>query len=159
MKEKASPDNVQMTDLTPDELEIHHFPGAVEQVEKLMRNSMRDEKIWRRTALNDRVSAVRQLLAKVATVDIIDELADDLALTLSDARAQLNRLEKRMRTYTTLPGPTGESNTFTLSLVVALLCMLTRALHLTSGQSLLSPRLLQVIRLLPLHQTYSMKRH
>ena len=111
VKEKASPDNVQMTDLTPDELQIHHFPGAVEQVEQLMQNSMRDEKIWRRTALNDRVSAVRQLLAKVATVDIIDELADDLALTLSDARAQLNRLEKRMRTYTTLPGPTGESNT------------------------------------------------
>ncbi|MCG9770546.1 bifunctional proline dehydrogenase/L-glutamate gamma-semialdehyde dehydrogenase PutA [Pseudoalteromonas sp. A22] len=114
VKEKASPDNVQMTDLTPDELEIHHFPGAVEQVEKLMQNSKRDEKIWRRTALNDRVSAVRQLLAKVATVDIIDELADDLSLTLSDARAQLNRLEKRMRTYTTLPGPTGESNTLHL---------------------------------------------
>ncbi|MEC4088716.1 bifunctional proline dehydrogenase/L-glutamate gamma-semialdehyde dehydrogenase PutA [Pseudoalteromonas rubra] len=114
VKEKASPDNVQMTNLTPDELETHHFPGAVEQVKALMQNSLRDEKIWRATPLNDRVSAVRQLLAKIATVEIIDDLADDLALTLADARAQLNRLEKRMRSHITLPGPTGESNTLHL---------------------------------------------
>ena len=93
VKEKASPDNVQMTNLTPDELDLHHYSGANEQVKKLMANSMRDEKIWRATPLNDRVSAVRQLLAKIATVEIIDDLADDLALTLSEARAQLNRLE------------------------------------------------------------------
>ena len=114
VKEVASPDNVQMTNLTPDELDLHHYEGAAEQVETLMANSLRDEKLWRRTPLNDRVSAVRQLLAKVATVEIIDELADDLALTLSDARAQLNRLEKRMRKHTELPGPTGESNTLHL---------------------------------------------
>ncbi|OHU89264.1 MULTISPECIES: bifunctional proline dehydrogenase/L-glutamate gamma-semialdehyde dehydrogenase PutA [Pseudoalteromonas] len=114
VKEKASPENVQMTNLTSDELETHDFPGASEQVDLLMGNSLRDEKIWRNTALNDRVSAVRQLLAKIATVEIIDELADDLAKTLADARAQLNRLEKRMRTFTTLPGPTGESNTLHL---------------------------------------------
>ncbi len=104
VKEKASPDNVQMTNLTPDELDTHHYSGAAEQVAKLMDNSLRDEKIWRATPLNDRVSAVRQLLAKVATVEIIDELADDLALTLADARAQLNRLEKHMRKHTVLPG-------------------------------------------------------
>ena len=110
VKEKASPDNVQMTNLSPDQLSLHHNPDADAQVEQLMANSLRDEKIWRATPLNDRVSAVRQLLAKIATVDIIDELADDLALTLADARAQLNRLEKYMRKCTTLPGPTGESN-------------------------------------------------
>ena len=111
VKEKASPDNVQMTNLSPDQLSLHHNPDADAQVQQLMANSLRDEKIWRATPLNDRVSAVRQLLAKIATVDIIDELADDLALTLADARAQLNRLEKHMRKCTTLPGPTGESNT------------------------------------------------
>ncbi|MEE2023765.1 bifunctional proline dehydrogenase/L-glutamate gamma-semialdehyde dehydrogenase PutA [Alkalimonas mucilaginosa] len=111
VKEKASPDNVQMTSLTPDELDLHHTEDADEQVAILMANSLRDEKIWRSTPLNDRVSAVRQLLAKIATVDIIDELADDLAMTLADARAQLNRLEKHMRKSITLPGPTGESNT------------------------------------------------
>ena len=103
-----------MTNLCADELETHDFPGATEQVERLMVNSMRDEKIWRATPLNDRISALRQLLAKIATVEIIDDLADDLALTLSDARSQLNRIEKRMRTHTTLPGPTGESNTLHL---------------------------------------------
>ncbi|KKO48894.1 transcriptional regulator [Arsukibacterium sp. MJ3] len=111
VKEKASPDNVQMTNLTPDELNLHHNPDAEAQVQQLMANSLRDEKTWRATALNDRISAVRQLLAKIATVDIIDELADDLGSTLADARAQLNRLEKHMRKPTVLPGPTGESNT------------------------------------------------
>ncbi|MDP5151708.1 bifunctional proline dehydrogenase/L-glutamate gamma-semialdehyde dehydrogenase PutA [Rheinheimera baltica] len=111
VKEKASPENVQMTNLTPDQLNLHHNPDADAQVQLLMANSMRDEKTWRATPLNDRVSVLRQLLAKIATVDIIDELADDLALTLADARAQLNRLEKHMRKCTTLPGPTGESNT------------------------------------------------
>ncbi|MBE0367113.1 bifunctional proline dehydrogenase/L-glutamate gamma-semialdehyde dehydrogenase PutA [Pseudoalteromonas aurantia] len=122
VKEKASPENVQMTNLTADELETHNFPGATEQVDRLMRNSMRDEKIWRATPLNDRVSAVRQLLAKIATVEIIDDLADDLAKTLADARTQLNRLEKRMRTHTTLPGPTGESNTLHLEARGCVVC-------------------------------------
>ncbi|TMO59558.1 bifunctional proline dehydrogenase/L-glutamate gamma-semialdehyde dehydrogenase PutA [Pseudoalteromonas aurantia] len=122
VKEKASPDNVQMTNLTADELETHNFPGATEQVDRLMRNSMRDEKIWRATPLNDRVSAVRQLLAKIATVEIIDDLADDLAKTLADARTQLNRLEKRMRNHTTLPGPTGESNTLHLEARGCVVC-------------------------------------
>ncbi|MCD1598553.1 MAG: RHH-type proline utilization regulon transcriptional repressor/proline dehydrogenase [Rheinheimera aquimaris] len=111
VKEKASPENVQMTNLSPDELNRHNSPDAEKQVAQLMANSLRDEKTWRATPLNDRVSALRQLLAKIATVDIIDELADDLALTLADARAQLNRLEKYMRKSTELPGPTGESNT------------------------------------------------
>ena len=39
VKEKASPDNVQMTNLTPDELDTHHYSGAAEQVAKLMENS------------------------------------------------------------------------------------------------------------------------
>jgi RHH-type proline utilization regulon transcriptional repressor/proline dehydrogenase/delta 1-pyrroline-5-carboxylate dehydrogenase len=76
-----------------------------------MVRSLRDEKIWRATPLNDRISAIRQLLAKLATVDLLDDFADDLARTLADARAQLNRLEKHMRKHVTLPGPTGESNT------------------------------------------------
>jgi RHH-type proline utilization regulon transcriptional repressor/proline dehydrogenase/delta 1-pyrroline-5-carboxylate dehydrogenase len=65
---------------------------------------------------------VRQLLAKIATVEIIDDLADDLALTLSEARAQLNRLEKHMRKFTTLPGPTGESNTLHLEARGCVVC-------------------------------------
>ncbi len=110
VKEKASPENVQMTDLSADEQELHESDTAVTDVANMMEKVLRDEKIWRATPLNDRISTVRQLLAKVATVEMIDDFADDLALTLADARAQLNRLEKRMRKATVLPGPTGESN-------------------------------------------------
>lgn len=111
VKEKASPENVQMTNLSPDELDLHHSPEADSQVVELMAKSCRDEKVWRATPLNDRISVMRQLLAKLATVDLLDDFADDLARTLADARAQLNHIEKYMRKHVTLPGPTGESNT------------------------------------------------
>ena len=37
IKEKASPDNVQMTNLTPDELDLHHYSGANEQYREHVR--------------------------------------------------------------------------------------------------------------------------
>ena len=37
---------------------------------------------------------VRQLLAKIAKVDIVDELADDLNRTLATARQQLTGVER-----------------------------------------------------------------
>lgn len=114
VKEKASPENIQMTDLSADELNAHHSEQATAQVQTLMEHSLRDEKHWRATSLNDRISALRQLLAKLATVEMLDDFADDLARTLADARAQLTRLEKRMKRHTVLPGPTGESNTLHL---------------------------------------------
>jgi RHH-type transcriptional regulator, proline utilization regulon repressor / proline dehydrogenase / delta 1-pyrroline-5-carboxylate dehydrogenase len=86
------------------------FPAAKEQVDLLLTNAMNVENIWRMTPLNDRISAIRQLLAKIATVEIVNELADDLALTLANSRTQLNHIEKRLAKPTSLPGPTGESN-------------------------------------------------
>ncbi|MGL1958041.1 MAG: bifunctional proline dehydrogenase/L-glutamate gamma-semialdehyde dehydrogenase PutA [Colwellia sp.] len=68
------------------------------------------EKLWRAQDLNTRVSSVRQLLAKIANVDIVDNLADDLNHTLAAARSQLMSIEKRMKKPEVLPGPTGESN-------------------------------------------------
>jgi RHH-type transcriptional regulator, proline utilization regulon repressor / proline dehydrogenase / delta 1-pyrroline-5-carboxylate dehydrogenase len=68
------------------------------------------ENIWRLTDLNTRVSHVRQLLAKIAHVDIVDDLADDLNYTLADARNQLIAIERRLKVPKVLPGPTGESN-------------------------------------------------
>jgi len=114
VKEKVSLNNVQMTKLTPENLDLPHDSGTHKQIERLMENSMRDEKIWRLTSLNDRISAVRQLLAKIATIEIADDLAAELTMTLADAHAQLNDLEKHMRKCTVLPGPTGESNTLHL---------------------------------------------
>jgi RHH-type proline utilization regulon transcriptional repressor/proline dehydrogenase/delta 1-pyrroline-5-carboxylate dehydrogenase len=68
------------------------------------------EKIWRLTELNTRISCVRQLLAKIAHVGIVDDLAEDLNRTLTSARSQLIDIEKRLKKPTFLPGPTGESN-------------------------------------------------
>ncbi|MGK0460863.1 MAG: RHH-type proline utilization regulon transcriptional repressor/proline dehydrogenase, partial [Candidatus Azotimanducaceae bacterium] len=68
------------------------------------------EKGWRFTELNTRISCVSQLLAKIARVDIVNDLADDLARTLSAARSQLVRIEKHLKEPNVLPGPTGESN-------------------------------------------------
>jgi RHH-type proline utilization regulon transcriptional repressor/proline dehydrogenase/delta 1-pyrroline-5-carboxylate dehydrogenase len=50
------------------------------------------------------------VLAKIAHIDIIDNLADDLTLTLTAARSQLIDIEKHLNEPTVLPGPTGESN-------------------------------------------------
>jgi len=76
----------------------------------LMNKASESEKAWRLTDLNTRISYVRQLLAKIAHVEIVDDLADDLNLTLSAARSQLIDIEKRMKTPKILSGPTGESN-------------------------------------------------
>jgi len=69
---------------------------------------------WRLSTLTSRLSAVRQLLAKIATVDIVEELAEDLNSTLASARSQLLSVEKRLKKPQVLPGPTGESNTLHL---------------------------------------------
>ena len=72
------------------------------------------EESWHLTELNTRISCVRQLLAKIAHVDIVDDLADDLNRTLTSARSQLISIEKQLKKPTILPGPTGESNTLYL---------------------------------------------
>ncbi|KID58067.1 transcriptional regulator [Pseudoalteromonas luteoviolacea] len=111
VKENHAEQNIQATNVKVDNEEITAYQGAQEQVSRMMSLSKRDEKAWRAMPLNDRVSAVRQLLAKLAKVEILDTLADDLNKTLADAREQLIRVEKRLDTVIELPGPTGESNT------------------------------------------------
>lgn len=110
VSEKALPSSVQKTNTKATEAEMSNLPAAQEQVNNLLKRAVNVENMWRMTPLNDRISVLRQLLAKVATVEIVNELADDLALTLSDARTQLNNIEKRLEKGTVLPGPTGESN-------------------------------------------------
>jgi len=80
----------------------------------LMNKANIAEKEWRMTDLNTRISCVRQLLAKIAHVEIVEDLADDLNRTLAAARDQLINIEKRMKNPQELPGPTGESNTIYL---------------------------------------------
>lgn len=114
VKENAAPENVQATNINLDGEVIADDSHAVERVNQLMVNSIRDEKTWRATSLNDRISVCRQMLAKIAQVEIMDKLADDLTQTIADARSQLDRIEKRLAKGTVLPGPTGESNTIYL---------------------------------------------
>jgi RHH-type proline utilization regulon transcriptional repressor/proline dehydrogenase/delta 1-pyrroline-5-carboxylate dehydrogenase len=75
-----------------------------------MKNAHTTEHEWRFTDLNTRLSSLRQLLATIAKVDIVEELADDLNSTLAAARSQLISIEKRLKKPKLLPGPTGESN-------------------------------------------------
>ncbi|WJG09036.1 bifunctional proline dehydrogenase/L-glutamate gamma-semialdehyde dehydrogenase PutA [Aliiglaciecola sp. LCG003] len=88
----------------------------------LMQNAVATEASWRETDLTARVSWVRQLLAKLARVDIIDELADNLDQTLAISRAQLSKIEKMLKNPKNLPGPTGESNTLYLEPRGVLVC-------------------------------------
>ncbi len=120
MQEKATPVEQEHTPVSAVEPKIDtEVKAAVEQV---MRQAKSVEKQWRLTNLNDRISHVRQLLAKIATVEIVDELADDLNRTLANARSQLISIERKLDKPMRLPGPTGESNTLYLEPRGILVC-------------------------------------
>ncbi len=110
VREKAPPENVQSTDQQPDAVDFDHVPEAVKTVDAILAKSASAEKIWRHTNLNERVSTLRQLIAKIATVESVNQLADDLEKTLKDALTQLNSIEKLLEKPKIMPGPTGESN-------------------------------------------------
>ncbi|MBA6336943.1 bifunctional proline dehydrogenase/L-glutamate gamma-semialdehyde dehydrogenase PutA [Colwellia sp. BRX8-7] len=108
--EKATPDAEQFN-LLPSQVEALDGDAESDKASTLfMDKANAAEKGWRLTELNTRLSCVRQLLAKIAHIDIVDDLADDLNLTLKGARSQLIDIEKRLKKPTFLPGPTGESN-------------------------------------------------
>ncbi|WP_448213661.1 bifunctional proline dehydrogenase/L-glutamate gamma-semialdehyde dehydrogenase PutA [Colwellia sp. MEBiC06753] len=110
VKEKATPDEEQFNVL-PEEAEALEGDSQAEaEAMVFMDQANTAEKEWRSTDLNTRISHVRQLLAKIAHVDIVDDLADNLNMTLKAAREQLISIEKQLKKPTILPGPTGESN-------------------------------------------------
>jgi RHH-type proline utilization regulon transcriptional repressor/proline dehydrogenase/delta 1-pyrroline-5-carboxylate dehydrogenase len=110
VKEKATPD-AEKFNLQPSHLEaLESDDKSQADAIRIMNDANKAEKNWRLTDLNTRVSCVRQLLAKIAHVDIVDDLADDLNYTLAAARSQLIDIEKRLKKPKVLPGPTGESN-------------------------------------------------
>ena len=110
VKEKATP-NAEQFNLLPSQAQalVGDKKSQTEAV-LFMSKANAAEKDWRLTELNTRISCVRQLLAKIAHVDIVDDLADDLNYTLTAARSQLIDIEKRLKKPQVLPGPTGESN-------------------------------------------------
>lgn len=122
MKENATPIKASQVENYADDVAIQSDAIAVTEANKLMSSAMGVENQWRLTPLNDRISFVRQLLAKIAHVESVEELADDLNKTLATARTQLIAIERRLRSPMQLPGPTGESNTLHLEPRGVLVC-------------------------------------
>ena len=110
VREKHTPAEGEVDYQTRANIDMVNLDTAQEYVDSIMVNAVRDGRIWQSTPLNDRISVMRQLLAKIATVDIVDELADDLSKNLAESRSQLTRIEKLLKRPKILPGPTGESN-------------------------------------------------
>ena len=114
VKEKETPDESSFNLSAEKTLTLTGDAAAKHEATRLMDRANWSEKAWRLTDLNTRISCVRQLLAKIAHVEIVDDLADDLNRTISTARSQLINIEKRLKAPEQLPGPTGESNTIYL---------------------------------------------
>ena len=110
VKEKATPDERDFSFSADKTITLSGDAAENHQANHLMDKANWAEKDWRSTELNTRISCVRQLLAKIAHVEIVDDLADDLNHTLVLARTQLIDIEKRLKKPQELPGPTGESN-------------------------------------------------
>lgn len=108
--EKATPNVEQINVLASKTANLAGGIKAQKEAVKLMLHASKAEKTWRLSELNTRISCVRQLLAKIAHVEIVSNLADDLNSTLAACRDQLIRIEKQLKNPKALPGPTGESN-------------------------------------------------
>lgn len=114
MKEKSTPDENEINALNSFLGKAKQSCDDINQANHFMDTAKDAEKAWRLTELNTRISYVRQLLAKIAQVDIVEDLADDLNQTIASARSQLIDIEKHLKKPQSLPGPTGESNTLYL---------------------------------------------
>lgn len=121
MVEKSTPRAITEPLSTTDKA-LQSNDEAKQQAAQFMKNARATEHQWRLTDLNTRVSSVRQLLAKIAQVGIVEELAEDLNSTLAAARSQLISIEKRLKKPKVLPGPTGESNVLYLEPRGILVC-------------------------------------
>ncbi len=122
MQERATPKPSQVEDISNLDAALSGEKKDAEAATRLMKQGVAVEAKWRHTALNDRISMVRQLLAKLAKVDIVDELADDLNRTLATSRQQLTSIERTLSKPLELPGPTGESNKLYLEPRGVLVC-------------------------------------
>jgi RHH-type proline utilization regulon transcriptional repressor/proline dehydrogenase/delta 1-pyrroline-5-carboxylate dehydrogenase len=122
VKEKSTPDAEGFVYSQAQSVNLLSNEKASFEANVLMDNAYAAEKKWRLVDLNSRISCVRQLLAKIAHVDIVDNLADDLNRTLAVSRTQLMNIEGLMKKPKTLPGPTGESNTVYLENRGTIIC-------------------------------------
>ncbi len=122
MVERATPKPSKVEDVDAEDTALIGDDKVTNEASAIMEKAMKVESEWRHKALNDRISMVRQLLAKIAKIDIVEELADDLNRTLATSRQQLTSIERRLAKPVELPGPTGESNKLYLEPRGALVC-------------------------------------
>ncbi|RDV27950.1 bifunctional proline dehydrogenase/L-glutamate gamma-semialdehyde dehydrogenase PutA [Alteromonas aestuariivivens] len=122
MVERATPKPSRVENLEQTDAALVSDEAAHQAAQRLMNQAMRVESNWRHQPLNDRISMVRQLLARIAKVDLVEEFADDLNRTLATARQQLTTIERKLARPLTLPGPTGESNKLYLEPRGVLVC-------------------------------------
>ena len=112
VKEKAATVDVTMSEQQQAAFEqltqANQSTGA--NVNSVLSAVKRTELAWSFTSLNDRISVLRQLLARLASDQQRLSSVDSLAQTIASARTQLLFAEKTLAKPTTLPGPTGESN-------------------------------------------------
>jgi len=125
--EKATPNEDKVNFSSSQLAELRGDKTTHHEAVSLMNKANSAEKEWRMTELNTRISCVRQLLAKIAHVEIVEDLADDLNRTLAAARDQLINIEKRMKNPQVLPGPTGESNIIYLENRGSVICFADEA--------------------------------
>jgi RHH-type proline utilization regulon transcriptional repressor/proline dehydrogenase/delta 1-pyrroline-5-carboxylate dehydrogenase len=107
MKEITSEDDQQTTRAIPAEVSFDESAQALEAVNTLLAE---DILFWRNLPLDKRLTTIRQWLAKLASVQLLQDFANDLEATLHSARHQLLGVETYMGEPHVLPGPTGESN-------------------------------------------------
>lgn len=122
MIEKATPSEIEMQDDLQIQQVFENREADKEGAQNIIEHATLAEQQWRITDLTARVSWVRQLLAKLARIDMLDEMADNLDETIAVCRIQLSKIEKTMKLPKELPGPTGESNTLYLEPRGVLLC-------------------------------------
>ena len=126
VKEKSTPDANKFCLLPAQLVGLSGDAQTKEDALLVMERANAAEKHWRLSELNTRISCVRQLLAKISHVEIVEDLADDLNQTLIAARSQLIDIDKRLKNPRSLPGPTGESNVLYLENRGNIICFADR---------------------------------
>ena len=107
VKERSTSKKNKFNFLSTKEITLTGDISTDKEANYLMEQAEKSENSWRWCELNTRISCVRQLLAKIAHVEIVDNLNE----TLASAREQLILIEQYLRKAKKLPAPTGESNT------------------------------------------------
>lgn len=119
----------QVTDNQITDVQQQHLTKLIEsgkpyasQIKGLLEGGKRAQWAWFNTSLNQRISIVRQMLAKLGDTPVLDHV-DDSEQILAAARQQLLFVDRKLAKATELPGPTGESNTLYLEARGNLACV------------------------------------